>query len=69
VCPVVDGSQWSGIGISDARVDEVTLVMEDDPGVRAGLFTFDIHPIRSLPGTRSLGEHLAWSVVTFDHCS
>jgi hypothetical protein len=50
VCPVVDDSQWSGIGIFNAGVDEVTRIMDDDPGVRAGVFTFEVHPVRGLPG-------------------
>jgi len=50
VCPVTDDSEWSGIGIFDASVDEVTAIMEADPGVQAGIFTYEVHPVRSFPG-------------------
>jgi hypothetical protein len=50
VCPVVDDTRWSGIGIFNADADEVTRIMDDDPGVRAGVFTYEVHPVRSFPG-------------------
>ena len=50
VCPVNDGSGVSGIGIFNAVPAEVSKIMEGDPGVRAGLFTYEIHPCRSFPG-------------------
>lgn len=50
VCPVVDDSEWAGIGIFNATVEEVARIMDDDPGVRAGVFTFEVHPVRGLPG-------------------
>ncbi len=50
VCPVNDGSGVSGIGIFNAVPAEVSQIMEGDPGVRAGLFTYEIHPCRSFPG-------------------
>jgi len=50
VCPVVDDSEWSGIGIFNATEEEVARIMDDDPGVRAGVFTYEVHPIRSFPG-------------------
>ena len=50
VCPVVDDSQWSGIGIFNVGADEVTRIMDDDPGVKAGVFTYEVHPVRSFPG-------------------
>jgi hypothetical protein len=50
VCPIIDDSEWAGIGIFDAPVDEVARIMDGDPGVQAGIFTYEIHPIRSFPG-------------------
>lgn len=50
VCPVSDGSNLSGIGIFNARVDEVRMIMEDDPCVKEGIFTYEIHECRSFPG-------------------
>ncbi|MCX5043578.1 hypothetical protein OG921_10415 [Aldersonia sp. NBC_00410] len=50
VCPVLDDSDVCGIGIFADDVDETTALMADDPGVRAGVFTFEVHPARSFPG-------------------
>ncbi|WP_248928047.1 hypothetical protein [Paenibacillus hamazuiensis] len=50
VCPVTDGSEISGIGIFNASVDEVKAIMDADPGVQAGIFTYEVHPCRSFPG-------------------
>lgn len=52
VCPVTDDSEWSGIGIFDAPVEEVVRMMEEDPGVEAGIFTYEVHPVRGFPGSR-----------------
>jgi hypothetical protein len=51
VCPIGDGSGITGIGIFDATPDDVERIMSNDPGVRAGVFTYDIHPTRSFPGS------------------
>jgi hypothetical protein len=50
VCPVVDGTDWRGIGIFPGTVEDVTEIMEGDPGVQAGVFTFEVHPVISFPG-------------------
>src|SRR5437016_5169370 len=50
VCPVADGSGVTGVGIFDARPEDVELIMSQDPGVKAGVFTYDIHPTRTFPG-------------------
>lgn len=49
VCPATDGSDWAGICIFDARPEEVDRIMADDPGARAGLFTYELHPVRGFP--------------------
>jgi hypothetical protein len=51
VCPVGDGSGVTGISVFDARPEDVDRIMANDPGVRAGVFTYDIHPTRSFPGS------------------
>ncbi len=51
VCPVNDGSEVSGIGIFNATVDEVKKLMDEDPGVQAGIFTYEIHICRGFPGS------------------
>jgi hypothetical protein len=50
VCPVPDDSPLCGIGIFAASQDEVARIMDDDPGVRAGVFEYEIHPTLSFPG-------------------
>jgi hypothetical protein len=50
VCPVTDDTGLCGVGIFDATVDETTKLMDDDPAVRAGVFTYEVHPVRSFPG-------------------
>ena len=51
VCPVADGSGVTGIAIFDASPEDVERIMSEDPGVKADLFTYDIHPTRSFPGS------------------
>lgn len=51
VCPTTDDSDWAGIGIFDATPEEVTRIMDDDPGVNAGLFTYELHPVRGFPSS------------------
>ncbi len=52
VCPVRDGSEVRGVGIFNGTVDEIRKVMDDDPGVKAGTFVYEIHPCRGFPGDR-----------------
>jgi hypothetical protein len=52
VCPVTDGSDVSGIGIFNASVEEVKKIMDEDPGVQAGVFVYEAHPCRSFPGDK-----------------
>lgn len=50
VCPVPDDSDVCGVGIFTGTPDEVARLMDDDPGVRAGVFSYHVHPCRSFPG-------------------
>lgn len=50
VCPVIDGSNVSGIRIFNASVDETKKLMDEDPGVKAGVFEYEAHAARSFPG-------------------
>jgi len=38
VCPVADGSEVNGVGIFNAPIDRVRAIMDEDPGVREGIF-------------------------------
>jgi hypothetical protein len=50
VCPIADDTPLCGMGIFSGTPDEVRRIMDDDPGVRAGVFTYRVHPARSFPG-------------------
>lgn len=50
VLPVTDSSAVCGIGVFDATVEETVAMMNDDPGVAAGVFTYQVHPCRGFPG-------------------
>jgi hypothetical protein len=51
VGPLVDDTEMCGVCIMDAPVDEVVRLMDDDPGVQAGIFTYEVHPMRGFPGS------------------
>jgi hypothetical protein len=40
------------VGIFNGTVDEIRKVMDDDPGVKAGVFVYEIHACRGFPGDR-----------------
>jgi len=50
VCPVMDDSELCGMGIFNASEEETEDIMDGDPGVQAGTFTYELHPVRSFPG-------------------
>jgi len=50
VLPVADGSEVCGVCVFNATGEDVTAIMSDDPGVRAGVFTFEVHPCGGFPG-------------------
>jgi YCII-related domain len=52
VCPVLDDSEWAGVGIFDVSPEEVVRIAEQDPGVKAGIFTYEVHPVRGFPGSK-----------------
>lgn len=52
VCPVKDGSDVAGIGIFNTDSAEAKKIMDEDPGVKQGIFAYELHPCRSFPGDR-----------------
>lgn len=50
VCPAADESDVRGIGIFNASVEETKKIMDEDPGVKAGVFVYELHLCRSFPG-------------------
>lgn len=51
VCPVDDDGPLCGFAVFAAGPDRVAEIMDDDPGVEAGIFTYEIHPCRGFPGS------------------
>lgn len=50
VLPVADSSDVCGIGVFAATVEETAAIMDEDPGVAAGVFTYQVHPCLGFPG-------------------
>ena len=49
VCPIGNGGGTTGVSIFDADPDEVDRIMRQDPGVKASLFTYEIHATQTIP--------------------
>ncbi|HEY2350859.1 MAG TPA: hypothetical protein VGH64_17690 [Puia sp.] len=52
VCPVNDGTGVFGIGIFNTDVQEAKKIMDEDPGVQAAIFIYELHNCRSFPGDK-----------------
>ena len=50
VCPVNDGTDVGGLSIFSTGTDETRTTMDEDPAVRAGIFTYEVHPVLGFPG-------------------
>lgn len=50
VCPILDDSEYAGIGVFNCFVEEATKIIQEDPAVKAEVLTFSVHPSRSFPG-------------------
>lgn len=51
VLPVADDSDWAGLGVLDASPEQSARIMDGDPGVQAGIFSYELHPVRGFPGS------------------
>lgn len=51
VVPATDDSDWAGVAIFAAPPDDVRAIMDHDPGVTAGIFTYQAHPVLGFPGS------------------
>ena len=56
VCPVNDGSELCGVGIFATGPEETRNIMNEDPAVMKGIFSYELHPCRSFPGDRLPGQ-------------
>jgi len=59
ICPIGDGSGITGVSVFDAGLDEVDQIMRQDPGVKAGLFTYELHATQTFPESTLAGT--PWS--------
>jgi hypothetical protein len=50
VCPIADDSQWAGIGVFTAPPEETARILDDDPAIKAGVLSYEVHPSQSFPG-------------------
>ena len=50
ICASADKSEMRGVGVFNADESEVRRIMDGDPGVQAGIFTYETHSVRSFPG-------------------
>jgi len=50
VCPVGGESDVSGLCIFSSDPEESRKIMDGDPAVKAGIFTYTLHLTRSFPG-------------------
>jgi hypothetical protein len=51
VGPLADDGDVVGVGILNVPVDEAKVIMDGDPGVQAGLFTYELRTLRTFPGS------------------
>jgi hypothetical protein len=50
VCPISSEGDIRGIGIFNTTSEETIKIMDEDPGVKAGVFIYEILQCRSFPG-------------------
>jgi hypothetical protein len=51
VCPSTDSSEFRGLGIFNCSVEETIELMETDPAIMAGVLRYEVHSVRSFPGS------------------
>jgi hypothetical protein len=50
VCPVAEDADIQGFGIFSTDVEATKKILDGDPAVIAGVFVYDVYPVRSFPG-------------------
>ena len=50
VLPVTSEGELAGMGIFTGTPEEVARLMDEDPGVVAGIFTYELVSVRGFPG-------------------
>ncbi len=51
VCPVGDGSDLCGLYIFNTSLEETGRIMDEAPGVKAGIFVYELHACRGFAGS------------------
>jgi hypothetical protein len=51
VCPGNDDSDFAGIAVFITGEDETRTIMDEDPAIKAGVLTYELHVARSFPGS------------------
>lgn len=51
VCPARDDSDLAGICIFTVSPERAAEILSEDPGVKAGIFTFEVHAVGGFPGS------------------
>lgn len=51
ICPISDGTDIKGVCVLDATPEQADRIMANDPAVRAGVLTYELHPSRSYAGS------------------
>jgi hypothetical protein len=52
VCPIIEANDIRGVGIFHTNIEDTRKLMEEDPGVKEGVFVYEILASRSFPGDR-----------------
>lgn len=50
VCPVTEDAGIQGFGIFSTDTEATQKIMDADPAVMAGIFVYDVYPVKSFPG-------------------
>ena len=50
IFPIRDESDISGISVYGTNIEETKKIVDNDPAVKAGIFTYELHSTRSFPG-------------------
>jgi len=50
VCAIRDETDVSGVGVFSTSLEETRRIYEEEPAVKAGILTFEVHATRSFPG-------------------
>jgi hypothetical protein len=50
ICPITDGGEVKGLVILNADVTQAGKIMDGDPAVKEGVFSYEVHSCVSFPG-------------------